>query len=70
MFPMPESETEDEILDRIESALRKIAAIAQAPKPASGREIDREALAQSLDLLISRLRAGLEPPRPGEELTE
>jgi hypothetical protein len=37
MFPMPESETEEEILDRIESALRKIATIAQAPKPASGR---------------------------------
>lgn len=70
MVLMPESESEDEILDRIEVALRKIAAIAQAPKPASGREIDREALAQSLDMLISRLRAGLEPPRSGEELTE
>jgi hypothetical protein len=70
MILMPESESEDEILDRIEVALRKIAAIAQTPKPVSGREIDREALVQSLDMLISRLRAGLEPPRSGDELTE
>lgn len=70
MVLMPESETEDEILDRIEAALRKIATVAQAPKPVGGREIDREALAQSLDMLISRLRAGLEPPNSDDELTE
>jgi len=70
MALMPESESEDEILDRIEVALRKIATIAQAPKPAIGREIDRAALAKSLDMLISRLRAGLEPPKSADELTE
>jgi len=68
---MTESETEDEILDRIESALKKIAAIAQAPKPAApGREIDRAALAKSLDMLISRLRSGLESPKSADQLTE
>jgi hypothetical protein len=67
---MPESESEDDILDRIEVALRKIASIAQAPKQAAGREIDREALAQSLDMLIARLRAGLEPAKPDDHVTE
>ncbi len=67
---MPEFESEDEILDRIEVALRKIATIAQAPKPATGREIDREALAQSLDMLIARLRAGLELSKPADHVTE
>jgi len=63
---MAESETEDEILERIETALRKIAVLAQAPKPQLGREINRAALAQSLDMLIARLRAGLEPPKPAD----
>ena len=63
---MPESESEDEILERIETALRKIASIAQAPKPAAGRAIDRSALAKSLDMLIARLRAGLEPAKSAE----
>jgi hypothetical protein len=67
---MPESESEDEILDRIEIALRKIAAVAQAPKPANGREIDRAALAKSLDMLISRLRSGLEPPKSADQTPE
>jgi hypothetical protein len=67
---MPESESEDEILNRIETALRKIATIAQAPKPASGREIDREALAKSLDMMISRLRAGLEATKSADQVTE
>jgi hypothetical protein len=68
---MAESESEDEILERIEVALRKIAALAHAPKPAApvGREIDRAALAKSLDMLINRLRAGLEAPK-GEPFTE
>ena len=57
---MPESESEDEILERIEAALRKVAAIAQVSKPAAGREINRAALAKSLDMLIARLRTGLE----------
>jgi hypothetical protein len=71
---MPESESEDEILLRIEAALMKISTLAHAPRPApappageDGR-IDRAALAHSLDLLIARLRAGLEPhaPQPTE----
>jgi hypothetical protein len=68
---MSESESEDQILERLETALRKIAAVAQAPKPAPQlREIDRAALAKSLDMLISRLRAGLEPPKSAEPFTE
>ena len=68
---MSESESEDQILERIETALRKIAAIAQAPKlPPQGREIDRAALAKSLDMLISRLRAGLEPSKSADQFTE
>ncbi len=70
MTPMPESESEDEILDRIDTALRKIAAHAQAPKLPSGREIDRAALAKSLDMLILRLRAGLDPAKSPDHLTE
>jgi len=66
MVLMPESESEEEILVRIEAALMKISTIAHAsrpkapPGPDDGR-IDRVALAHSLDLLIARLRAGLEP---------
>ncbi len=65
---MTESETEAETLERLEAALRKIAGSVAKPK-ASGRGaesggIDRAALVQSLDLLISRLRGGLEPPKP------
>jgi len=67
---MPESESEDEILDRIEVALRRIAGAVQAGKPGSKREIDREALAHSLDMLIVRLHAGLEPANPDENVTE
>jgi hypothetical protein len=74
MASMPESETEDEILDRIETALRKISAIAQAPKSTQakdgGREIDRAVLAKSLDMLISRLRGGLEASKPADQITE
>jgi hypothetical protein len=70
MEGMPESESEDDILDRIEVALRKIATIAQAPRPVSGPEIDRAALAKSLDMLISRLRNGLEPLHTAEQPPE
>jgi len=62
MVVMSDSESEDEILDRIETALRKIATLAHAPKPMAGPEINRAALAKSLDMMISRLRAGLELP--------
>ena len=66
---MPESESEDEILERIEIALRKISAVAQAPKSPAASGLDRAALAQSLDMLILRLRAGLasNPAEPGLE---
>ena len=67
---MPESESEDDILDRIEVALRRIAGAVQPPKAAAGREIDRDALAHSLDMLITRLRAGLEPAKPDDHVTE
>jgi hypothetical protein len=63
---MSESETEDEILVRIESALLKISHLAHAPRGhaapvAEDGRIDGAALAHSLDLLIARLRAGLAP---------
>jgi hypothetical protein len=67
---MPESESEDEILDRIEVALRRIAGAVQTAKPHSKREIDREALARSLELLIVRLRAGLDLATPDDHGTE
>jgi hypothetical protein len=67
---MPDSETEEQTLNRIEAALRKIAAIAQAPKPAGGGAIDRVALARSLDMMIARLRHGLESHRPTHDFTE
>jgi hypothetical protein len=59
---MTESETEAETLERLEGALRRIAQLASRPRRANGPEIDRAALARSLDLLIARLRTGLEPP--------
>lgn len=63
---MTESETEAETLERLEHALRRIGELARQPRPASGegREIDREALLHSLDLMITRLRSGLEAPNP------
>lgn len=67
---MPDSETEEEILERIETALKKIASIAHAPRPETGPEIDRAALAHSLDLLIARLRAGLEASHSAEPTPE
>ncbi len=61
---MSESESEDEILDRIEEALRKIAGAAQGGKssPAEGAAPDREALVSALDKVIARLRGELMPP--------
>ena len=59
---MSESESEDEILDRIEAALRKIAGVS-GPRLA-GEGVDPAALAARLDRIIARLREGLEPARP------
>lgn len=65
---MPESETEDQILDRIEDALRKIAgatAKRAAPTPVEGDDpLDREALASALESVIARLRGALPPHQP------
>ncbi len=61
---MTESESEAETLERLEAALRKIAELSRQPKRA-GPEIDRAALLHSLDMLISRLRGGLNPPHAG-----
>jgi hypothetical protein len=66
---MSESESEEEILVRIEAALMKISTIAHAPRAtaplrADDGRFDRAALVHSLDLLIARLRAGLEPHAP------
>lgn len=63
---MSESESEDEILDRIEAALRKIASLS---KPAGGEALDRAVLAEGLDEVIARLRTALDevpPPEPTE----
>ncbi len=62
---MSELEFEDEILDRIEEALRKIAGATQGGKasPVEGEALDREALAVTLDKVIARLRGGLIPPQ-------
>ncbi|GAN80267.1 hypothetical protein [Acidocella aminolytica] len=63
---MSESESEDEILDRIEEALRKIASVTEASKPAPVGDLplDREALVATLDSVIARLRGELTPPQP------
>jgi hypothetical protein len=62
---MTESESEAETLERLEVALRKIADLSRQPKR-GGAEIDREALLHSLDMLINRLRTGLNPPHSGQ----
>ncbi len=66
---MTDTETEAETLERLEAALRRIGELARQPRPAPmdgapGPEIDRAALLHSLDLLIARLRNGLELPKP------
>jgi hypothetical protein len=63
---MTDSETEDEILLRIETALRKIGTLARPARP----DIDRSALLTSLDMIITRLRNGLDQPKPGSHTTE
>jgi hypothetical protein len=67
---MTDSETEAETLERLEVALRRIGELARRPKSAPGPEIDRAALLHSLDLLISRLRTGLELAKPSLNMTE
>ncbi len=62
---MSEFESEDEILDRIEAALRKIAGRTQISSPAPS--FNRAAAAQALDEVIDRLRTGLNAPPPAEE---
>jgi hypothetical protein len=62
---MSELESEDEILDRIESALRKIASHSHVPRKDQG--IDRAALVASLDDIIARLRDGLETTGSAEQ---
>ncbi|MCB5945863.1 hypothetical protein [Acidocella sp. KAb 2-4] len=64
---MSESESEDEILDRIEAALRKIASLSR-PAPAGEDGFDRARLADGLDHVIGRLRAALDPAPPPEQL--
>jgi len=61
---MSESESEDEILDRIEAALRKIADAPGAGRLLEGHALegdasDRDALTEKLDGIIARLRDGL-----------
>ncbi len=69
---MTESETEDEILARIETALQKIGAVGK-PKPTSSAPnssgqvqdgLNRDRAMAALDAIIGRLREGLEPPGP------
>lgn len=59
---MTESETEDETLERLERALRRISEMANAPREAGGPGIDRKAVLKTLDTLIERLRSGLHAP--------
>lgn len=65
---MSEPETEDEILDRIEEALRKIASASVRPRvqplasETADPPLDREALAATLDAVIARLRGALTLP--------
>lgn len=69
---MSNPESEDEIIDRIEDALRRIASasarsgVQPPPGDAQTTPLDREALAATLDTVIARLRGGLAAPRPPE----
>lgn len=69
---MSEPESEDEVLDRIEEALRKIASASARPSAHSTQgkmqdtSLDREALAATLDTVIARLRGALITPPPPE----
>jgi len=73
---MSESESEDEILDRIEAALRKIADAPGAGRLLEGHALegahesdapDRDALTEKLDGIIARLRDGLGGSLRGSE---
>jgi hypothetical protein len=66
---MTESESEAETLERLEVALRRIAELSRQPKHGGG-DIDKAALLRSLDMLITRLRAGLNPPHSGQQSME
>lgn len=61
---MSESESEDEILDRIEAALRKIAGLSGGDRPAGDDAFNRAAFTEKLDGIIARLREGLAGPQP------
>jgi hypothetical protein len=66
---MSESESEDEILDRIEAALRRIAGVSPAAvsgtaQPGAAEAFDRAALTGKLDGIIAKLRDGLANSRP------
>jgi hypothetical protein len=69
---MTESETEAEILERLETALRRIATATAAPRRAAiaAAGVDRDALAHSLDTLITRLRTGLKPAAAHHHIPE
>ncbi len=71
---MTESETEAETLERLEAALLRIAHLARPPsqshRDGGDPDIDREALIRSLDLLIARLRAGLNPANGTSQSSE
>ncbi|MDE8348739.1 MAG: hypothetical protein POG74_04545 [Acidocella sp.] len=66
---MTESETEDETLERLEHALRRIAEMANAPREAGEPGIDRKAVLKTLDTLIERLRTGMKAPNPSHQLS-
>jgi hypothetical protein len=73
---MTESETEEQTIERLESALRRIAAASVPVRQAAARgtgpasDIDRDALARALDMIIARLRSGLKPANPSHAITE
>jgi hypothetical protein len=63
---MSETESEDEILGRLEAALLRIASVAQAPRPVPEEQLNRAAFAEALDGIIARLRAELDAGAPAE----
>lgn len=69
---MSEQESEDEILDRIEDALRRIgdASVRSYAQPGHGplpeAALDVAALVTTLDTVIARLRGALATPQPPE----
>ncbi|HQT38313.1 MAG TPA: hypothetical protein PK231_02730 [Acidocella sp.] len=66
---MTESETEDETLERLERALRRISEIASAPRVDGEAGIDRKAVLKTLDTLIERLRTGLKTPNASNQFS-